>query len=204
LRGYAQLLLRNVDAPDPMLLIKALKTIDLQSNKLVELTAKLLDVSRIDSGKLGLEPRTVDIAQLVRECVATVQDVAEFHTLRLSAPQTCVGWIDPLRFEQVLTNLLTNAVKYSPDGGDIDVSMEVISDDRVQLRVRDYGLGIPPDRRDRLFDRMYQAHGDGYLSGLGLGLFISREIVELHGGRIEAQFPEDGGTQISVILPLSR
>jgi signal transduction histidine kinase len=202
LRGYAQLLMRNADNPDPTMLVRALTTINVQSDKLVELTGKLLDVSRIDSGKLRLEPRPVDIAQLVRECVVTARETTDLHTLKVHAPQSSIVWIDPLRFEQVLANLLTNAVKYSPNGGVIEVSLEPAGDTCIQLRVRDHGLGIPPDRRERLFDRMYQAHGDGYLSGLGLGLFISRQIVELHGGRIEAQFPPDGGTQMCVTLPV--
>lgn len=202
LRGYAQLLMRNAENPDPTMLARALGTINVQSDKLVELTGKLLDVSRIDSGKLRLEPRAVDIAQLVRDCVVTARETTELHTLQVRTPQSAMAWIDPLRFEQVLANLLTNAVKYSPSGGEIDVSLEPLGDAYIQLRVRDHGLGIPPDRRERLFDRMYQAHGDGYLSGLGLGLYISRQIVELHGGRIEAQFPADGGTQMCVTLPL--
>ena len=202
LRGYAQLLMRNAESPDPTMLVRALTTIDVQSSKLVELTGKLLDVSRIDSGKLRLEPREVDIARLVRDCVETASETTDVHTLQVHAPQSARAWIDPLRFEQVLANLLTNAVKYSPGGGEIDVSVETVGDTWIQLRVRDHGLGIPADRRERLFDRMYQAHGDGYLSGLGLGLYISRQIVELHGGRIEAQFPADGGTQMLVTLPV--
>jgi signal transduction histidine kinase len=204
LRGYAQLMLRNGTKLDSVMLAKGLSTIEVQSNKLIELTSKLLDISRIDSGKLRLERRRVDIAELVRDCVATVQDVTSLHALRLSAPPVCEGWIDPLRFEQVLANLLNNAVKYSPDGGDIEVSLMPSGDGWIRLEVRDHGLGIPPDRRERLFDRMYQAHGDGYLSGLGLGLFISRQIVELHGGCIEAHFPAGGGTLITVSLPISR
>jgi two-component system, sensor histidine kinase and response regulator len=203
LRGYAQLLQRYSDNLDPMMLTRGLNTIEVQSEKLMQLTAKLLDVSRIDSGKLKLEPRLVDVTEALRGAVATAQDATHLHTLRLSAPAVCHGRIDPLRFEQVLANLLSNAVKYSPDGGDIDVTLEPIGADSIQIAVRDHGLGIPPDRRDRLFDRMYQAHGDGYLSGLGLGLFIARQIVELHGGSIEARFPADGGTQIRFTLPLN-
>jgi signal transduction histidine kinase len=203
LRGYAQLMVRRGESLDSAMLTKGLNVIEVQSNKLIELTSKLLDISRIDSGKLRLERRRVDIAQVVRECVGTAQEVTSLHSLRLSAPTECYGWIDPLRFEQVLANLLTNAVKYSPDGGDIEVSLLKTGEDWIRLAVRDHGLGIPADRRERLFDRMYQAHGDGYLSGLGLGLFISRQIVELHGGTIEAHFPSDGGTLMAVTLPIA-
>jgi signal transduction histidine kinase len=71
----------------------------------------------------------------------------------------------------------------------------------VVLEVRDRGIGIPPERRAHLFDRFYQAHGEGYFGGLGLGLFISRQIVELHGGQIQVDFPPDGGTRFVVVLP---
>lgn len=204
LRGYAQLLLRSGDSPEPAILSRGLQTIETQADKLSQLTGKLLDVSRIDSGKLRLEPREVDLAVLVRSAVVTAQDATVLHEIHLQAPRSVRAWIDPLRFEQVLANLLSNAIKYSPDGGSIDVCLEAVSVDCVRLSVRDHGLGIPPDRRERLFDRMYQAHGDGYLSGLGLGLFISRQIVELHGGTIDAEFPEDGGTQMTLRLPTRR
>jgi signal transduction histidine kinase len=108
--------------------------------------------------------------------------------------------VDPLRIEQVVTNLLSNAIKYSPDGGAIDVTLTSAADS-TRLEVRDHGIGIPPERRARLFDRFYQAHGEGHFGGLGLGLFISRQIVELHGGSLEADFPADGGTSFRVSLP---
>jgi signal transduction histidine kinase len=110
--------------------------------------------------------------------------------------------VDPVRIEQVITNLVGNAIKYSPDGGTIEVLLERVGSDAVRLSVRDHGVGVPPERRARLFERLYQAHGDGYLSGLGLGLFISKQIVDLHGGSIEAQFPLDGGTRMIVTLPI--
>jgi signal transduction histidine kinase len=75
--------------------------------------------------------------------------------------------------------------------------------DTFSIAVRDHGLGIPPEKREHIFERFYQAHGDGYRSGLGLGLYISSQIVELHGGRIAAEFPEDGGSRFVVRLPLA-
>jgi signal transduction histidine kinase len=99
--------------------------------------------------------------------------------------------VDPLRLEQVLTNLLSNAIKCAAGA-------------TVRLAVRDRGLGIPEEHRAHLFDRFYQAHADHYRSGLGLGLYISREIVELHGGPLEAEFPADGGSRFIVTLPTGR
>jgi signal transduction histidine kinase len=203
LRGYAQLLGQGLNQGkqlDPQLLAKGLRVIDTQAEKLSQLTAQLLDVSRIDAGKLQLEPRDVNLAELVRGLATAAQAGTQRHTLELDLPERCRAVVDPLRIEQVVTNLLSNAIKYSPDGGAIDVSLSNASDG-VHLVVRDHGIGIPPERRARLFDRFYQAHGEGHFGGLGLGLFISRQIVELHGGTLEADFPADGGTRFRVSLP---
>jgi signal transduction histidine kinase len=203
LRGYAQLLGQGLNQGKPLdsqLLAKGLRVIDTQAEKLSQLTAQLLDVSRIEAGKLQLEPREVNLTELIRGLVSAAQAGTQRHALELDLPERCWAVVDPLRIEQVVTNLLSNAIKYSPDGGTIDVSLSR-GNDGVHLVVRDHGIGIPPERRARLFDRFYQAHGEGHFGGLGLGLFISRQIVELHGGTLEADFPPDGGTRFCVNLP---
>jgi signal transduction histidine kinase len=205
LRGYAQLLARmleNDERPDPGLLAKGFRAIDTQSEKLGRLTHQLLDVSRIESGKLQLERRNVDVSALVRSVAAAVQAGTGHHVVRVRVPDACVAAVDPLRLEQVVSNLLSNAVKYSPAGGPIDVRLEHIGPAALSLEVRDWGVGIPPERRGQLFDRFYQAHGEGHFGGLGLGLYISRQIVELHGGRITADFPADGGTCFRTEIPV--
>jgi signal transduction histidine kinase len=111
--------------------------------------------------------------------------------------------VDALRVEQVLSNLLDNAVKLSPDGGPIDVCLTQRATFSVELSVRDHGLGIPPEKREQIFERFYQAHGHDHRSGLGLGLYISRQMVELHGGEMRAEFPPDGGSRFVVRLPLA-
>jgi signal transduction histidine kinase len=125
------------------------------------------------------------------------------HTIVVHGPARLIVNVDATRIEQVVTSLLDNAIKYSPDGGEIEVELSGPTPGApgVRLAVRDHGLGIPPDRRERLFERFYQAHTEGHLSGLGLGLFISRHIIQQHGGRIWATHPEDGGTCFEVTLP---
>jgi signal transduction histidine kinase len=101
----------------------------------------------------------------------------------------------------VLTNLLDNAIKYSPEGGQIRIELEQPSPGSARLVITDRGVGIQPERRQHIFDRFYQANEGDHVSGMGLGLYISRQIVELHGGSIWPEFPSDGGTRFFVDLP---
>jgi signal transduction histidine kinase len=115
------------------------------------------------------------------------------------APESLHAIADPLRIEQVVVNLLDNAVKFMPDGGRIDVRLEAATTTAI-ISVRDRGVGVQPEHRTKLFDRFYQAHPDR--SGMGLGLYIARQIVERHGGTIYAEAPPDGGTRFVVSLPV--
>ncbi len=163
----------------------------------------LLDVAALR--RRGYTPSRVpaDLAALVRRAVAAMQLSDEDATIVVEAPETLPATVDPAGIEQVLTHLLDNAVRYSPDGGAVHVALTLDqANGRAILRVRDHGLGIPPDRRPRLFERFYQAHAEEFRSGMGLGLYLSREIVRQHGGEILASFPEDGGACFSVELPL--
>jgi PAS domain S-box-containing protein len=204
LYAYAQVLLRELATGtrlDEARLRRALTTIEQQAAKLGRLVGLLLEVSRIESGHLDLRTQPVDLVPLVRGSVEATRARTCGHTLHSTTP--AAAWIvaDALRIEQVLANLLDNAIKYSPDGGDVFVELEPTRAGCVQFSVRDHGLGIPAEKRGHLFDRFYRAHAADYVSGLGLGLAISRQIVEQHGGQIMAEFPPDGGTRIVVRLP---
>lgn len=205
LRGYAQVTLRRLEREGTLTAERVrttLEAIDQQTLRLARLVEQLLDVSRIASGRLDLQRQHIDVVGLVRAETDGAQARTDQHTLVLSvSDQPLLAWVDPLRLEQVLTNLLDNAIRYSPEGGLIEVTVSR-HDERVQIAVRDRGLGIPAEQRDHLFDRFYQAHADQHRSGLGLGLFIAKQIVDLHGGTITAAFPEDGGSRFAVSLPL--
>jgi signal transduction histidine kinase len=210
----AQLLLRRYQRDgtlEPGYLLESLGRLDTQARRISRLVEHLLDVSRIDVDKMDLERRVVDLRALVDGVVEHCQAaLSARHTIVVQGPAQLQLVADPTRIEQVLMNLLDNAIRYSPGGGEIEVELSPPPPDLapttarplVHLAVRDHGLGIPPDRRARLFQRFYQAHTEGHLSGLGLGLFISRHIVEQHGGRIWATHPEDGGTRFLVALPV--
>jgi signal transduction histidine kinase len=172
--------------------------------RLARLVDHFLDLSRISSGKMILSIERADLRALAEEVVASCQLTTTRHTIDLQAPPRLEAEVDPIRIEQVLTNLLDNAIKYSPDGGPIAVELNAPQPDTAMIAVRDHGLGVPADRRERLFERFYRAHDDEYVSGLGLGLFITHHIVELHGGQITIESPADGGSRFVVHLPRSR
>lgn len=204
LRGFVQLALRQLDrdgTPDPIQVRQALRVIDQQSRKLSNLISQLLDVSRLEAGRLALERQVVDIGKLVEGVVEAVMASSTEHAILVRIPVTVLALVDPIRVEQVVTNLIDNAIRYSPLGSLIDVEVSQPSRDTVRLSVRDRGPGIPPEFRDRIFTRFNHAQSTDRVGGMGLGLYISREIAQLHGGEIEAEFPEEGGTRFVVILP---
>ncbi|HEV2126659.1 MAG TPA: HAMP domain-containing sensor histidine kinase [Chloroflexota bacterium] len=186
----------------PNRLERALRTITAQSRKLAQLVDQLLDVSRLEAGRLRLERRPTDLVPLTDGVLQVVQALTEAHTLTLHAPDSLVVPVDPVRLEQVLMNLLTNAVKYSPAGGAITVDLYTPRADTVHLAVRDHGIGVAPADHERIFERFYQAQPVLHAPGLGLGLYISREIVELHGGTLTVESPQEGGARFVITLPI--
>ncbi len=206
LKGYAELTMQRVEQgrlQDPEQLHHALQTIDRQVSRLASLVAQLLDISRIEAGGLRLELQRTDLVALARGTLERMQAATSRHALSLRAPPSLEATVDPLRVEEVLYNLLDNAIRYSPKGGPVELELSLPDPGTVRIAVRDHGIGVPPAQRQRLFGRFFQASRRP-AGGLGLGLYISRRIVELHGGRIWAEFPEDGGSLFVVTLPLRR
>jgi len=179
-----------------------LEIIDAQSDRLARLVSRLLDISRIESGRLTLERETVNLVDLVGKIADGVRPTADGHAIAVHAPDELLAHVDPLRFEQVVTNLLDNAVKYSPGGEPVNVELSEPSPGLARLVVSDHGMGIPEEYRAHIFEPFFQAPSEGQSSrGLGLGLYITRQTVELHGGRIEAEPESGGGTRFVVTIP---
>lgn len=205
LRGFAELLLRvgeRGEVLNPARYQRAILTICRQAQNLSRLVTQLLEMSRLDSGRLDLDRQPENLTELVRRAVEQAQAQTDRHQVTFSAAGEVVAAVDAFRFEQVLTNLLDNAIKYSPAGGRIAVDLEQSGPDRVRLSVSDEGLGIPPDHREQVFERYHQAHAGSHRSGLGLGLYLSREIVERHGGRLWVEPVADGGSRFVVEVPV--
>lgn len=186
---------------------RALAAIKRSARSQAQIIADLLDVSRIVTGKLHLEREWVDLAGVVESALETVKLAADAKQLHVSAalgesPVIVLGDADRLR--QVVSNLLTNAVKFTPTGGRIDVRLDVL-DALARVQVADSGQGIAPEFLPHVFDRFRQADGSSTRmhGGLGLGLAIVRHLTELHGGRVHAESPGPGrGATFVVELPL--
>jgi len=171
--------------------------------RLERLMNELLDVSRVTAGRLVLEPERIDLRDLVQDVITRAEDdLAEVgSTVTYVAPDPVVGMWDPARLDQVATNLVANAIKYGL-GRAIEVSVVAVGD-RVRLEVSDHGIGIPPEKQDRIFGRFERAVSDRHYSGFGLGLWIVRQIVEASGGTIRFDSAVDRGTTFTVELPLN-
>ncbi|HEY3080570.1 MAG TPA: ATP-binding protein [Chloroflexota bacterium] len=193
----AQLLRRKVAAGSATVeeMGAGLDTVVRQADRLVELLKLLLDLSRLEAGRFVLERSEVDLVALVGTVVEEVRATTDRHRLTLRASAEVAGSWDEWRLKEVLMNLLTNAVKYSPDGGTIEVAVE--ADERsATVQVRDHGVGLRAEELPRIFERFFRAEGIRRLEGSGLGLYICQAIVAAHGGRIwaESEGPGQGST----------
>jgi len=211
-RGFAQMLIMQTKrGKGPELAewqMEAIQDIDQATNRLVELTEDLLDVTRLQAGRLELHSEPTDLVALVQRTVARFRVTTEQHRISVNAtPEHIVIMADPRRIEQVLSNLMNNAIKYSPGGGDIAISVrEDQTDKAALLSVHDNGIGIPVQQQNRIFSRFVRAD-NAYahnIGGTGLGLYLCRELVERHGGRIWFESVEGQGSTFFISLPLGQ
>ena len=176
------------------------------SKRLEALVDRVLDLSRLETGDLSLEPRSGDLVAFVREVARSFEPMAERNevTLRVrSGPEHLPLLFDPERLRSVLGNLLENALHFTPQGGTVIASVEDGGDDTALLRVSDTGPGIPEEERSRLFERFRQGEEAPRRrsEGVGLGLALAKELTELHGGTIQVESEHGSGTTFTVCLP---
>jgi signal transduction histidine kinase len=166
------------------------------------LVADLLDAARLKHGKLALQPRRIAVAEVIGQALDDTHSAMEAkrHACHLHVAEDLKLDADPDRLCQVLVNLLINAARYTPPRGEIDVTAER-EDREAVIRVRDNGIGMPPEQLDSMFEMFRQ--GGSSSAGLGIGLALARDIVDLHGGTVQAKsMGVDRGTEITVRLPL--
>lgn len=203
--GFARLLLTQLDSGarvEPDKLRDAIEAIEQQSQRLCRLVGGLLDAALLSSGRMVLEPRSTDLARLAEGVISLARGRSPEREMVLDVPAPVQADVDPIRLEQVLTNLVDNALKYSPAGARVTVSVRS-GEDQVRLTVADEGPGVPRRHRAHIFDRFYRVNPETGPSGLGLGLHLCRQIVALHGGQLTAEFPKARGTRMVVRLPSS-
>jgi PAS domain S-box-containing protein len=169
--------------------------------RLADLVEALLDVSRIATGRFELRPECFDLSDAAREVVDRMEDTAvkDGCTLTLESAPRLIGAWDRLRVEQVLMNLLANAIKYGA-GGPVTISVREEAGDAV-VEVTDRGPGVPAKDLDRIFGRFERASSMRNYGGLGLGLYVARQIIEAHGGKVSASNVAEGGARFLVRLP---
>ncbi|HEY3107653.1 MAG TPA: HAMP domain-containing sensor histidine kinase, partial [Chloroflexota bacterium] len=176
------------------------KVVD-QAGRLIDMLNLLLDFSRAEAGRFEIVPAPTDLAALARRVVEAVGATTDRHRLALRAPPRADGLWDEQRLEQLLQNLVANAVKYSPEGGPVEVAIEA-RDEHALVTVRDEGLGLAPDELPHVFERFYRAGATGRLEGSGLGLHICQTIAAAHGARLWAESAGRGrGSTFTLRLP---
>jgi signal transduction histidine kinase len=206
LMGQAQLFLRRADREGHLLERdqRTLRVINDQVGRLNKLVLALLDVSRLEMGQLMIECAPLDICALVGRVVREIAPTADDRTIELICPdQPMLVNGDTLRLEQVLQNLIQNALKYSRPPASVRVTLTVDAD-MARLDVQDHGMGIPRDALPKLFQRFYRAENaeQQHISGMGIGLYVVKEIVSLHGGTVAVESAEGVGSTFKVRLPL--
>ncbi|HWM11965.1 MAG TPA: ATP-binding protein, partial [Solirubrobacteraceae bacterium] len=164
---------------------------------LLELINEILDLSKVEAGRMELEPAALSLPDLLEQGLAMVRERAARHGIAISlevAPEVGVVWADEVKLKQVVLNLLSNAVKFTPDGGAVDVRASIAGDE-AQVVVSDSGIGIDAADHERIFEAFQRGGREARSEGTGLGLTLSKRIVELHGGRIwMSSRPGEGST----------
>ena len=201
--GYAQLLQRTqVEAPEDLAWRKFTRTVVSQSKRLNRLIEDMRDATSIERQRFAIQKKHADLLPVINQVVDTQQSLTDKHVIVLDVSDSELeGECDCDRIAQVLDNLIGNAIKYSPAGGMVSVTVRR-SGDEVMIAVRDQGLGISKAEIDHLFRPYARAHRE--IKGLGLGLYISKAIVEAHGGQIVVESSEGQGSTFTVSLALAQ
>jgi len=204
--GWARIL--RTTKLDEIAFVRAIETIERSAHAQTQLIEDMLDVSRIIAGKLALQPRQLNLSSVIHTAIDVVRPLADSKNIKIN--YTCGSEInsltgDPRRLQQVVLNLLTNAIKFTPHGGRVEVRLDLVNH-YAEITVRDTGQGIAADFLPHVFDRFRQGNGATrrHSAGLGLGLAIVQHLVQLHGGNVRAESAGEGqGASFTVELPFT-
>ncbi|MGE5123867.1 MAG: sensor histidine kinase, partial [Acidobacteriaceae bacterium] len=204
IKGYVGTLRREDANWDREVVKDSLAVIEEEADRLTNMIENLLDASRLQAGGLSINPSEVDLPSLARRIAERFQTQSSIHKLIVEFPQDYpVISGDDARLEQVLSNLVSNAIKYSPQGGEIHISGQV-RPEQVMVCVSDQGPGIAPEDIPHVFDRFYRSsNAKRTTKGAGLGLYLARAVIEAHGGRIWIDPRPGKGARICFSIPRS-
>jgi two-component system sensor histidine kinase/response regulator len=201
-KGYVQLLERSIEKGDIETVKKHLQKAQAQLEKLNSLIADLLDISKIESGKLKFNKQYFHIDELLKNVVEVIHQSNPEFKISINGQVKKAIFGDEMRIEQVVINFLTNAIKYSP--GTSEVLINVLEEDeRIYVGVRDYGIGIAPEQQKNLFEKFYRVEETAlHFQGLGIGLYIASEIVKRHGGQVGVHSDMGKGSEFFFYIPI--
>ncbi len=205
LKGFTNVLQRRLARQGDEQGLYYLSRMDAQLDKLTSLINELLDISRMQSGKLLMRAEPIDLDALIEETVEMVQATTSTHHLHIEGRIGAKVLGDQERLEQVFINLLTNAIKYSPQADTVRLCLAVSQEaQQAVVSVQDFGIGIDQNHHERIFERFYQVTDpeERTYPGLGIGLYISNEIVARHRGRMWVESSKGNGATFYVALPL--
>lgn len=202
IKAFTQLLERKLAEKSETTSLQYVSKINHQIRRLNTLVEELLDISTMEAGKLTLNLEHVNFNDLVKNCVNDMQAILPHHKLVTEGSITSSVAVDAYRLEQVIMNLITNAVKYSPNADKVVVSLTEEKEE-VQVSVKDFGIGIPEEQQTKIFRKFFRAQGKNRHSfpGLGLGLYLSKHIIDRHAGQIWLNSQEGQGSTFSFSLP---
>ena len=201
-KGYVQLLARSIDKGDVGTVKKHLHKAQAQLEKLNELIADLLDISKIESGKLKFNKQHFVMDDLLTNIIEVMHQSNPDFTITKNGSVREPIFADEMRIEQVIVNFLTNAIKYSPGTSEVKINVK-LENDRVYVGVRDYGIGIGPEQQKSVFEKFYRVEETSpHFQGLGIGLYISAEIIRRHGGDVGVNSALGEGSEFYFTIPL--
>ncbi|MBS1528490.1 MAG: PAS domain-containing protein, partial [Bacteroidetes bacterium] len=204
LKAYIQLLESKLPASSDPFIATALSKASNQVSKMTALVHSFLDLSKLEPGKLQLKKQAFDINKLVEEMIAESRAIFNTHMLQFKVTEPIMVSADKEKIGQVISNFISNAIKYSPKGSSVEITASVANSE-AEVSVSDCGVGIRAKDREKIFQRFYRANEAAvkHVAGFGIGLYLSSEIIQRHKGRIGVESSEGKGSRFYFRLPLA-